>query len=103
MPCRIGRSPTTVEVGGLHLGIVPPSTVAREETIAARARAFKEKEAEKSRVARASARGPKDKEWGYQGACYVCAKVGHKAWECEAKHVGANAVHEEEVGDEEEV
>jgi hypothetical protein len=37
---------------------------------------------------------------GYQGACFTCGKVGHKAWECRSgRPIGANAVEEDEYED----
>ena len=45
--------------------------------------------------------GTTGKGKGYQGTCYTCGKVGHKAWECRARNV--NAVQEESEGEMEEV
>ena len=45
--------------------------------------------------------GTKGKGKGYQGTCYTCGKVGHKAWECRARNV--NAVQEESGGETEDV
>jgi hypothetical protein len=42
--------------------------------------------------------GGKSTGKGYQGTCFVCNKVGHKAWECRSKRV--NAVDEEQEEDE---
>ena len=43
-------------------------------------------------------KGDKGKGKGYQGVCWNCGKVGHKANECHAK--GMHHVHEEEFRDE---
>ena len=45
-------------------------------------------------------KGGKDSGKGYQGACFNCGKVGHKAWECRSRwQVGA--VDEENYGNDE--
>ena len=47
-----------------------------------------------------SGKGGEDSGKGYQGACFNCGKVGHKAWECRRrKQVGA--VDEENYGNDE--
>jgi hypothetical protein len=40
---------------------------------------------------------------GYQGTCFKCGKVGHKAWECQARQYPAGAVGEVQGYEEEEV
>ena len=39
----------------------------------------------------------KGKGKGYQGTCWVCGKIGHKAWECPGKGVSEVSLGEKEV------
>ena len=47
-----------------------------------------------------SGKGGKDSGKGYQGACFNCGKVGHKAWECRSRRQ-VGAVDEENYGNDE--
>ena len=48
-----------------------------------------------------SSKGGKSTGKGYQGTCYTCGKVGHKAWECRSgKQIGAVTEDDDDESDE---